>query len=132
MTRWDHIWETFRALVQDLNDSLGVEARGYIVRLDRHSNDVFPFRAWVSYSPAAEPDQEQLVISLDFKRSGHAIVGNIDIARGDGYVLADQAEFDLGGNDGGAGDAAAGIERALGTFLADGRRLLEAELRPRQ
>jgi hypothetical protein len=87
---WDAMWVRFREVVDLLNESLGVEEAGLIVRVDRHANEGFPFRAWASYSPASSPGDEQLVLSLDFKRDGSEVLGQIDIARGDGLVLAEQ------------------------------------------
>jgi hypothetical protein len=87
---WDDTSTNFRRVVGRLNESLRAVEAGFVVRVDHHTTDVFPFRGWASFSPASSPGDEQLVLSLDFKRDGNEIHGHVDLARGDGLVLADE------------------------------------------
>ncbi len=126
----DPIWEVFEAAVHRLNERLAPEALGMVARVQRSSNDVFPLRALVSYSPSATPGDEQLVISVDFRYDGPAIVGTADLARGDGVVL-DEAELPAISRDDPAAAAsevtAAGS--AVGSFVARQYDTVLSELR---
>jgi hypothetical protein len=85
----DLIWGSFAAAVEQLNAVVRPEEHGFISRLERSASDRFPLRALASYSPAEAPGDEQLVISLDVGRERTTITGHVDLARGDGLVLAD-------------------------------------------
>lgn len=90
---WDSLWAGFREDIDDLDRALGL-MDDFAVRLDRSANDRFPLRATASYSPRSSPGDERLVVSLDVKREGGRIVGSVDLARGDGRVLARQQVVD--------------------------------------
>lgn len=130
---WKDMWIKFRDVVGGLNESLRTEEAGFVVRVDHHATDIFPFRAWASYSPASSPGDEQLVLSLDFKRDGDEVHGHVDIARGDGLVLADEQVADA--FDETSSDAPEAILRAaerLQRFVEAHRPLIQSELgRPR-
>jgi hypothetical protein len=67
---WDQVWVVFQESVGRLHHAAEPEGRGFVVRLDRYANETFPFRAHASYSPASAPGDEELVLSVDFKRVG--------------------------------------------------------------
>jgi hypothetical protein len=90
MNAWDSIWERFVAVVDRLDARLQPNGRGFVSRVERNANDVFPLRALVSYSPVGSPGDERLVISVDFQRVSGMVVGRADLARGDGSMLADE------------------------------------------
>lgn len=87
---WDQLWSEFAAAVERLNAAVHPESRGYLPKLERSANDAFALRALVSYSPIAAPGDERLVISLDVSREGPDVIGYMDVARGDGFVLAEE------------------------------------------
>lgn len=126
---WDDMWTKFRDVIGRLNDSLGVEEAGFVVRVDHHATDVFAFRGWASYSLASSPGDEQLVLSLDFKRDANEIRGHIDLARGDGLVLSDEQVVEP--FDETSSDAPESIRRAaegLQRFVEAHRSLIQSEL----
>jgi len=89
---WMRIGEAFVRAVDRLNEVVCPDDRGFVSRVQQTSNDTFALRALVSYSPRSAPGDEHLVVSLDFRREGQNVVGQADLARGDGFVL-DESEI---------------------------------------
>lgn len=86
---WEDVWDR-------LNDRLAAIAAVLSQRNPHlwwqagHSdNAAMPFRAWASFGRNGIPGEEDLVITVDFKRAEHSLEVTADIARGDGLVLAD-------------------------------------------
>jgi hypothetical protein len=129
----DQLWASFQSAVERLNQSVTPEERGFITRIDRHANDVFPFRAHVSYSPVSAPGHERLVLSVDFRRGGGVVEGRLDIARGDGVALVDESLCkpfdDLGGS---AESVITAAATALEPRIVSQAELVDRELRPGQ
>jgi hypothetical protein len=127
---WDELWLNFHSLVGTLNETIRPEDAGFVVRVGRHANDTFPFRAWASYSPASSPGDEELVLSVDFKRTGPKIEGHVDLARGDGVVLAGQELGEPFNEETEAVNAAVrAADAAVQQFIATHRELFESTLR---
>jgi hypothetical protein len=126
---WDSIWIRFREVVDHLNKALGAD-EAFIVRVDHSTSDAFPFRAWASYSAPSSPGDEHLVLSLDFKRDAGEVRGHVDIARGDGLVLADQQIIDsIDEGSAGASEALRSAADAVERFVMAHRSLIESELK---
>ncbi len=130
-TIWDGVGERFEEFLRHLSHDLRAADKGFRVATDRYANDSFPLRAGVSYSPLTSPGDEQLVISLDVKRSGDVVEAIVDIARGDGFILAEQEI--LRANESRAqpeelGEQARAAERKAEEFLRSQTTLLSLEL----
>lgn len=87
---WDRLWLDFQTTVEVLNKAVKPEDRGFLVRVERSDNDVFPLRAVATFAPLSSPGDEALVLSMDFRRSEDRVEGHLDLAHGDGLVLADE------------------------------------------
>jgi hypothetical protein len=86
---WDGVWEKLSAVFRRLADEVARENAAAWSASGRTSTDVFPFGAYLSFNRSGEPGVEDVVISVDGKRDGGEIVLSIDIAAGDGLVLAE-------------------------------------------
>lgn len=129
---WDEFWLSFRALVEELNETVGAEEAGFVVCVDRHVNDAFPLRAWVSYSPLSSPGDEAVILSVDFKRAGPKVKGHVDLARADGFVLAEQRLAEpFEENSAAADDAIRAADAAVQRFAMTHCKLLKRELNRR-
>lgn len=130
-TIWNDVGDRFLEFLRELSTELGAPEKGFRVAVDRYANESFPLRAGVSFSPLSAPGDEQLVISLDVKRSGDALEGTVDIARGDGLVLAEQQVLEAPEAEVGSEkirELAHTAEQAAEDFLQAHAKLLSSEL----
>ena len=87
---WGQLWPELEAFLQEVLADVTSIRPGLWSDLGWHSNDFFPFRAYLSLMAVADPDgDDDVVLSADFHVAGDLCRFTSDIAAGDGQILAD-------------------------------------------
>src|SRR4051812_30485611 len=124
-------WRDIAAQWTNVTNSVAHDLRaanpGFWFQAGHHATEAFAFRGWASFSRNGEAGEEDLSLTIDFKRVEQGLKVKSDIARGDGYVLADGPNRLIA-------DDSASISDAFGEaamFLKSQRDLMAGELVPR-
>ena len=94
---------------------------------DCSSNAAFPFRGYVSFSRTGNPQDEDLVFSLDCKAAGGTVVCRTDFSEGDGAVVADGPSLQI--DDLSDKQELQSYQVAIIDFLEGSKQVLEDRLR---
>jgi hypothetical protein len=91
----DQVWDELRAGLKESFDALVDQLRASSPRLGclagHHRTTHFPLTAYVSLCRTAPSSEEDLVLTWSIQWQGECLVSAIDIARGDGMILAEAA-----------------------------------------
>lgn len=82
---WDAINDGFARVAADLQE----RNSALWWNCGHADNEAFPFWAYASFNRDGMAGEEDLVVSLSFKRADGQLAFTSDIARGDGEILAD-------------------------------------------
>jgi hypothetical protein len=85
---WEHAWDTINDGFVRVAEELRACNRFLWWSCGHGENETFPFWAYASFNRAGAAGEEDLVLSLSFKRAERRLNFSCDIARGDGEVLA--------------------------------------------
>jgi hypothetical protein len=87
---WAPMWNTFKSRIDELHSQLRAVNPEITFNGGRWpSNEASPFCAYASFGFSYKKLDEGLVVSLDCFRVGDRIRRSVDIARGEGEVLAE-------------------------------------------
>ena len=87
--RWTHAALEWEELLGELGRRMRAVNPTLHVQIDHHSTPVFPLRATASFSTGGPGGDEDVAVSLNIRQTGDGFEVTSDVARGDGYVVAD-------------------------------------------
>lgn len=127
---WEEVWNRLNGCFADLAGVVGAQNSKLWWRSGHHANSDLPFRAWASFSRQGIPGEEDLVISVDFKKIEHGLEVTTDIARGNGVILAEAPVewIALFTDTGSLGSSIVAVQRACEDFLRGQEAVLLGEL----
>jgi hypothetical protein len=113
---WDVVWARVSRCLAEVATKVARKHPAAWSAMGRTQSDAFPFGAAVSFGKAANPstDVEDVVISVSGHVDGDALRMSADVARGDGYVLADGPTIEVP-----LREAEQGLERVLESWLSE-------------
>ena len=85
---WTTAADRWASRLAQLIDTLRQHDENRWTQVGQDSNELFPFRGWASLSRDATPN-EDVAISVDFRRVDGGVEYRADIAHGDGLILAE-------------------------------------------
>ena len=88
----DTVWQRLDAVFQRLATEVQAVQPHVSWTSGHHATESFPLTAFVSFSRNGRKEDEDVVVSVSAHISGNTLAMSSDIARGDGYVLADGPE----------------------------------------
>jgi hypothetical protein len=86
-TVWEDAWDVLNASFLALAEQLAADLPGLRWSCGHHDNESFPFRAYAAF--AVDGDDDDVVVSVDFRHIHEALAYSADVARDDGEVLAE-------------------------------------------
>jgi len=114
-----------QVLLEETANTVRQVAPNASVRTGVQRTDAFPLSIYSTYSRSGDAADEDLVITVDVRLKPRTVI-QIDIARGDGFILAEES-YDCSG----AADASAALAMALPgltRFLQSSGNVLAREL----
>ena len=91
---WEPLRDFFNVLIQEI---LTCNGRLWST-IAHHETQVFPFTGYLALSKNGIPGEEDLVLTLGVQRKGDRLFVRADIARGDGFILADGPAAEIAGS----------------------------------
>lgn len=86
---WESGWEVINEAFRDIAEELRHRNPKLWWTCGHSENEAFPFWAYASFSRSGVAGEEDVVVSVSFKRDGGALEFTSDVARGDGEILVD-------------------------------------------
>lgn len=86
---WEALWMRVSTRLTEVTKKVTAAHPAAWSTISRNGTDAFPFRAAASFGRTGEPGVEDVVVSVDCRVQGGNLRASVDVARGDGLVLAD-------------------------------------------
>lgn len=129
---WEEVWDRLNVFLLTVVESLRPGNAALWYQIFHSENEAFPFRGGISFVRSGDPasSDEDIVLSLDFKLAEGLLRATVDIARGDGEILAEAAvaAIRLATDTAGLRQAICDAELAAESFIREQQTLLEKEL----
>lgn len=93
----DLLWPPLHDIFEELLQDVAVCNPHVWSTLAHHETEVFPFTGYMSLGKAGMPGEEDLVLTFGIQKQQHGLLIRVDIARGDGQVVADGPAFEIMG-----------------------------------
>jgi hypothetical protein len=86
---WEKGWDALNGVFRVLADELHAGNPVLWWSCGHADNESFPFWAWASFNRVGVAGEEDVVVSVSFRRTDRGLEFASDVATGDGEVLAD-------------------------------------------